>query len=254
MAAKHKFALLALIAVLALIVACIVAYDRFICDSEEGWCRFHLTQIGTALLNYKELHGTFPPAFTCDSAGHPINSSRAEVIPNFWYNFRHDSVSPARDDDAGGPSYDYSEPWNGPKNAKLHLDQKQCPEFQCPSDHPLAAATTNYVAVVGPNTMWPGAVGAAPAADGSDSEKILVLEFPGSDILWMEPRDLSVDQALDLVKSTQDGRRSASPIHYLTVLGAVRTLDPNIDEQSLRKLLERDVPSSHRSTRQIMQE
>ncbi len=130
-------------------------------------------KLDSALLNYKELHGTFPPAFICDPTGHPINSWRTEVVPYFWYNFR-----PGRDDYAGGPGYDYSEPWNGPNNAKLHLDQKPCDVFQCPSDHPPAAATTNYVAIVGPNTLWPGAAELPPLPMAQTTKKFLCSSFP----------------------------------------------------------------------------
>jgi hypothetical protein len=169
-----------------------------------------------------------------------VNSWRTEVITNFWYNFR-----PGRSDYAGGEGYDYTEPWNGPKNSKLHLDKTRCYEFQCPSDSNVEPAITNYVAVVGPNTMWPGVKPAKKAADGSDNDKILVIEVINSDILWMEPRDLTLEQALDAIQPKKGigiGSYHRDGIHYVTVGGALRTLDRNIDRQSLRKLLVRDSP------------
>ena len=195
--------------------------------------------IGFALRNYCDRHGALPPAYLCDKAGKPVNSWRTEVIPYFWYNFR-----PGRDDYAGGEGYDYSEPWNGRKNARLGLEKKRCWEFQCPSDENREPATTDYVAVVGPGTMWPGSKPAKPAPDGSDREKILVIEVIHSDILWMEPRDLTLEQALDAIQPKSGigiGSHHSDGIHYLTVSGAVRTLDPNIDRESLRKLLVRDL-------------
>jgi hypothetical protein len=174
-----------------------------------------------------------------------VNSWRAEVVPNFWYDFR---TGP--DDDVGEAGYDYTEPWNGPKNNHLELDKRRLYEFHCPSADAQEPAITNYVAVVGPNTMWPGFQGAKQAADGSDFDKILVIEVINSDILWMEPRDLTLEQALDAIQPRRGigiGSHHPDGIHYVTVGGAVRTLDRNIDRESLQTLLVReDLGADHR--------
>lgn len=230
---------IASLVLLALIVWLGVSFRRAIEESHSSTCSHNLDMIGFALRNYCDRHGALPPAYLCDKAGKPVNSWRTEVIPYFWYNFR-----PGRDDYAGGEGYDYSEPWNGRKNARLGLEKKRCWEFQCPSDENREPATTDYVAVVGPGTMWPGSKPAKPAPDGSDREKILVIEVIHSDILWMEPRDLTLEQALDAIQPKSGigiGSHHSDGIHYLTVSGAVRTLDPNIDRESLRKLLVRDL-------------
>jgi hypothetical protein len=233
---------------LALIASCGVVGMRAIDESRSLTCRHDLQQIGLALLNYQQLHGAFPPAYLCDKSGKPVNSWRAEVVPYFWHNFR-----PGRDDYAGGPGYDYTEPWNGPNNSKLRygpqsarvpLNKHRCEEFQCPSDCNKEPAIADYVAVVGPNTMWSGCKPVKPAADGSDKDKILVIEIMNSDILWMEPRDLTLEQALNAIqpkKGVGIGSHHRDGIHYVTVGGEVRTLDPNIDRESLRKLFVRDL-------------
>jgi hypothetical protein len=169
-----------------------------------------------------------------------VNSWRTLVIPYFWYAFQSGSYHTG-----GAPGYDYDEPWNGPTNAKrFSLDTVRCWPFQCPSaadrEEP---AITNYVAVVGPNTMWPGFEPAVQAADGSDQDKILVIEVIHSDILWMEPRDLTLEQALDAIQPGNEmgiGAHHGGGIHYVTVGGEVRTLDREIGRESLRKLLVRD--------------
>jgi hypothetical protein len=208
-------------------------------DAQSSTCKHKLKSIGLTLLNYHANHGTFPPAYLCDKAGKPINSWRAEVFPSFAYNFR-----PGRDDYAGGPGYDYAEPWNGPKNAKMNLDKDRWSEIQCRSqDHVSEPAITDYVAVVGPNTMWAGCEPVSAAADGSDKDKILLIEVINSDIVWMEPQDLTLQQALDNIQPKKGigiGSHHRDGIHYFTVGGEVKTLDPNIDRESLRKLLVRD--------------
>ena len=234
---SRRALLLTSLLLLVLIASCSMWVGHLLDQSRSSTCKYNLKAIGLALLNYREMHGTFPPAYQCDKSGKPVNSWRAEVIPSFWYNFR-----PGRDDYAGGPGYDYAEPWNGPKNAKLNLDKERCYEFQCPSDN-QEPAITNYVAVVGPNTMWPGCEPAMPVADGSDQDKILVIEVINSDILWMEPRDLTLEQALDNILPKNGigiGSHHGDGIHYFTVGGVVKTLDPNIDRESLRRLLVRD--------------
>ena len=89
----------------------------------------------------------------------------------------------------------------------------------------------------------PGRKPAKQAVDGSDNDKILVIEVVNSDILWMEPRDLTLEQALDAIQPKTGigiGSRHRDGIHYVTVGGEVRTLDRNIDRESLRKLLVRN--------------
>ncbi|MES1213165.1 MAG: hypothetical protein ABUL64_01125 [Singulisphaera sp.] len=63
--------------------------------------------------------------------------------------------------------------------------------FRCVSDLEAPDGTTNYLAVVGDETIWPP-VGYRNGADLKDgtSNTILVVETTGSNINWLEPRDL----------------------------------------------------------------
>ena len=193
-------------------------------------CQLSLKKIGLALLNYNQRYGCFPPVFLCDRNGKHVNSWRMFAINSgLGYHIRS--------------SYNLSQPWDGPENVRLKLGEWNVREFQCPSDRSQGPAITDYVAVVGPNTMWPGCKAAKPAVDGSDNDKILVIEVIHSDILWMEPRDLTLEQALDAIQPKKGigiGSHHSDGIHYVTVGGAVRTLPSNIDRESLRKLLVRD--------------
>lgn len=235
---RRSVLLLTSLLVLTLIASCSVYCSHVLDQGRSNICSNRLKSIWLSLKSRHSLHGAFPPTYLCDEAGKPINSWRAEVIPDFWYNFR-----PGRSDYAGGEGYNYAEPWDGPKNSKLKLDKHECSEFQCASDEHERPAITDYVAVVGPNTMWAGCEPVTAAADGSDRDKILVIEVVDSDILWMEPRELTLDQALDGLQRKSGiriGSHHRDGIHYVTVGGDVRTLDPNIDRESLRKLLVRD--------------
>lgn len=88
--------------------------------------------------------------------------------------------------------YSFSEPWNGPNNSKL-IGMSRL--FKCPSERSAKLDTTNYVAIVGEGTIWPGAesVRLDDITDGA-SETIMLVEISHSNIHWMEPRDLPIEE------------------------------------------------------------
>ena len=90
--------------------------------------------------------------------------------------------------------YDFTEPWNGPNNRKL--GKTRLTVFECPSVR-HRGVITDYVAVTGPHTAWPGdkATAVEDFSDGT-SKTILLVELANSDIHWMEPRDLTLDEVL----------------------------------------------------------
>lgn len=219
---------------LGLVASCAVLFHYVREEARRLECCNHLKEIGLALRSYHMQYGAFPPAYLCDETGKPVNGWRTFVVPGrLWYNF------PA--------AYNFAKPWDGPENSKLLPRGIKQYQFQCPSAGNQETGITNYVAVVGPNTMWPGCAPAKQAVDGSAEDKILVIEVVNSDILWMEPRDLTLEQALDAIQPKQGvgiGSRHWDGIHYVTVGGEVRKLDPKIDRESLRKLLVRDSPEA----------
>jgi hypothetical protein len=137
------------------------------------------------------------------------------------------------------PAYSFAELWNGPHNSHVPLGWSI---FNCRSLRDEVSPITDYVAVVGPNTLWPGSKSATLAKDGSDNDKILVIEVINSDIHQLEPRDLTLDEALQVIQPKNGigiGSRHKDGIHYVTASGRVRTLDRHIDRESLKKLLTR---------------
>ena len=87
-------------------------------------------------------------------------------------------------------AYNFSEPWNGPNNSKLA--SRMPPMFACPAGGG-SGWTTNYLAVVGPERLWPGdkPVAIRQIRDGV-SNTIAFVEVANSGIQWMEPRDLDI--------------------------------------------------------------
>jgi hypothetical protein len=147
--------------------------------------------------------------------------------------------------------YDYSEPWNGPNNSKLitRLADVYC----CPSDRNHKPGMTSYVAVVGPGTAWPG-TGYSSMQNLHDgtANTIMVVEIINSDIHWMEPRDLPIDELkawLDpshkptLLSSHQSGRIKGGIVVFAD--GHTEFLPHDTTEKRLRALLSpagNDVP------------
>jgi len=181
---------------------------------EARWlkCQGRLKQIGLALLNYHDAHGSFPPAHLTDQDGKPTHSWRLLILPYLNWKEVHDR-------------YNFSEPWNGPSNvalAKTAAGTAEC--FRCPSEHGSHPEWTSYVAVVGPGTLWTG--GPAPPKDAvSGRTRILVVETQESGIHWMEPRDMPYETAVAglLQSSPHSGR-----VHVLLSNGEVATLKEGV--------------------------
>ncbi len=135
-----------------------------------------------ALHNYHTTYGCFPPAFVADKNGKPMHSWRVLLLPNLEC---HDLYR----------RYAFSEPWDGPKNRLLWMEMPHV--YRCPSIRGQNSFSTNYVAVVGPDTVWPGekSVSVENIVDGT-SCTLLIVEVADSDINWMEPRDMTCRQAM----------------------------------------------------------
>ena len=167
-------------------------------------CSNNLKQIALALHNYRDVYGRFPPPYLVDKDGKRAHSWRVLILPFIERQTLY-------------KQYNFSEPWNGPTNAKL-ATSRPFDYYVCPLDtggRAPGATSTSYVAVVGPGTVWaesppdsaappPPSAAAKPAGGVSapkvtlpdPGSKMLVVEVANSPIHWMEPRDLSLDEAL----------------------------------------------------------
>jgi hypothetical protein len=197
----------------------------FIVQAREGGrdtgCKGQLFQYGLALNNYQEAHGHLPPAFLSDNAGTPAHSWRVAYLPD-W-----------PDHELSG-RYDLSVPWNHPRNAALLAFDTPAHFFWCPSGDGRATKFTDYVAVVGPETAWPGGVGLrAEEITDDQAGTILVLEVERSGIHWMEPRDPSLDEVL----ASGLGSSHGSHVNALFADFRVRRIRTGITRATLRALL-----------------
>jgi len=147
--------------------------------SKRTGCLNNLRNISIALHLYHEAYGAYPPAYIADDNGTPMHSWRVLLIGLL------DRPDIAR-------AYRFDEPWNSPHNLKL-ADTVRV--FNCPSQSDKPSLETNYLAVIGEHTFWPGARPRLKeeVTDGPENT-ILLVEVADSGILWTEPRDLHFSQ------------------------------------------------------------
>lgn len=190
-------------------------------------CKYNLMQIGVALHTYHDIWNCFPPVCITDKQDKPMHSWRVSIWPQC-------------ESQPYFAQYDMSEPWNGPKNSRLHVVYP--PYWRCPEDSSSAAGMTNYVAITGPGTGWPGPNQSSRISDFKDglANSIMVVEIRNSDIHWMEPRDLDIRTLQFAINS--DGINSISSRHIggafvLYADGSVEYLSDQETEARLRKMV-----------------
>lgn len=132
--------------------------------------------------------------------------------------------------------YDFSQPWNSPSNQKLAGQMPRLYAFH--DDHRPGLVVTNYSAVVGKDTAWPGPRSRSrdEITDGGDAT-ILFVENLGAQIHWMEPRDLEIE-SMSLTINHSDGLSSKYDRPAVALVdGDLRKIEPSMDPDLLRALL-----------------
>lgn len=142
-------------------------------------CENRMRQIAVALRAYHDKHLTYPPAYTTDAAGNKLHSWRTLILPFMGRENLYQRIA-------------LDEPWDSPRNLVVG---EFLPEFHCDAEVQPPSSKTSYVAVVGPGSVW-DPQSPVKRADITDkkSQTLLIVEWHDSDIRWMEPRDLSVEE------------------------------------------------------------
>lgn len=140
-------------------------------------CKNKLKQLGLALHNFHEQHGSLPSAFTVDEAGAPMHSWRTLILLYIEKDYLHEQ-------------YKFDEPWNSTHNKGLlqTVDVLRC---SWEEEHEFV---TDFFAIVGPSTVWPkqDSISFDEIKDGM-SETIALIQLPHSDVPWSEPTDVVFD-------------------------------------------------------------
>jgi hypothetical protein len=206
-------------------------------DARFAHCQSNLKMLALGLQNFDAQDGGLPPAYLCDEKGTPIHSWQALLVPLIgYYHWRG--------------AYILEEPWDGPTNRECQrwpLRSFQCPSVGNRSQSSInteSRLTIDYVAVAGPDTMWPGRDRVRlPSKGDGNQDTILLIEMPDSDYRCLDPRCPTVEEFIEKIRSpTGKGIRCIHPkgLAYVTVCGEVRWFPPDTDPQTIRHLFKRD--------------
>ncbi len=216
----------------ALVAGCLLGlvagliYFVILPEQRKRVCHDHLVRLGQALHAYEEEHGVFPPAYVEGKDGKPAHSWRVLILPYLGRKDLYDA-------------YHLDEPWDGPNNRKLR--DLIGDVYACPADQGSPTWRTNYVAVVGSQTAWPGphAIRVGEIIDGC-SNTFQVIELPDSDICWMEPRDVVLTDVIPW-NTSRTGPRWGSPhrdvINVLYCDGSVHPIKKTVPRYLIFSLL-----------------
>jgi hypothetical protein len=173
-----------------------------------------------AVVTYFDTHSHYPTAHS-----QARQSWRVLLLPYIEQRELHDD-------------YHLDQPWDGPHNRTLADRMPRMYAF--PDTFKEGRKVANYLAVVGPETIWPGDKPRSELPSDGTSSTILVVENHGLDVPWIEPRDLALaDMSFELQHPHGISSRYKAPA-VLMADSSVRTLGPRIDPRALRALLTAD--------------
>ncbi|MEX2316644.1 MAG: DUF1559 domain-containing protein [Pirellulales bacterium] len=152
--------------------------------SRRNQCMSQLKQLALAIANYESGRKSFPPPFIAGSDGTPLLSWRVSIMPNIELTTLYDQI-------------DRTKAWDDPVNLPLFSTPHDL--MQCPS-RLSTGASADYCAVVGPRTAWPES-GRRRLSDFKDdlATTILLIESHSIGSNWAEPRNLTFDEAVELL-------------------------------------------------------
>lgn len=201
---RHEVSLvgcLVIISAIILIIALLLpAVHSVRALSRVTQCEYNLKNIAMALLNHESQHGTLPPASQKDSTALK-NSWRVSILPELECADLYEKL-------------DLSKSWDD--RANQAVTSVGIMVFQCPN-HGIGS-TTDYFAIVGPQTAWPesGSRSIREIKDGP-ANTILLVEAGGRGVQWAEPRDLTFEEAVELLSqppSENDGHLVENGFFY----------------------------------------
>jgi hypothetical protein len=204
-------------------------------------CAVDAKSLALSFASYLNAHrGCLPPPFIEDQETGQRHSWRVLLLPNRTYDFVYGC-------------YSFHDSWESARNSEVG----RTPQYACCA-HSTSPEMTNYVAVVGKDTLWPEPAKPAeyeyitvgendtrwPAPKGTHvppecRNKIMLVELVKSTIPWMEPRDVTLDEFIDAIKQNPKGEfynKYVNGIRAIDASGQVRVIDPYDDIDKIRDM------------------
>lgn len=219
---------LAVIALIVIAVAMLLPATRSAPEaSRRNACLNNLKQIGLALQNYADVHGHYPPAYTTDDAGNRLHSWRTLILPYMEQQRLFERI-------------DLTKPWNDPANAeaaRAALVTYQCPSLPVDEED---ATLTNYLAVVGDDTVLRAGESRTPEEIGDVSRQALMVIEVREDkaVHWMSPEDIDAESLLAAWSGEKHlSHHSGDVTNALFADGRCHSLNPTLDPAALRAMI-----------------
>lgn len=185
----------------------------------------NLQLLACAMMNYRDLYGSWPPARTVDKNGKPLHSWRTLLLPFLGEADLYKKI-------------DLNEPWDSQTNLPFHAIDLA--PFRSPAEDPLFHGACFWSVVMGEDTLFPfsGSVSEKDLPKGSASV-ILIVERPDP-VHWMDPnRELTWDQ-IERSVDFPIGKPNQPVALVLFTDGSIRKISSRIDRDLLLKLLRRE--------------
>jgi prepilin-type processing-associated H-X9-DG protein len=186
-----------------------------------------LRQIGLALHQYHQDHGSFPPAVVYDEDGKPLYSGRVLLLPYL-------------NQEALYEQFDKDKAWNSPEN--LALSQTLIPIFTDPASANSPLGQTDYLFLSGKGAVFEAGK-TTKINDVTDglSNTLVVVEVQNSGINWAEPRDVGISQPMSLPAGNHPGGNNV-----LFADGSVRFVSKSANPTIIREMTTKDGGESAR--------
>ncbi|WP_166821817.1 DUF1559 family PulG-like putative transporter [Thalassoroseus pseudoceratinae] len=184
----------------------------------------NMKHLGIAMHNYHDVHGQFPPPVITGPDGKTPVSWRVAILPYIEANELH-------------KQYHFDEPWDSEHNKKL-LDQM--PSVYRHPDDETESTNTSYFAIVGEKTAFGPKDGDgirfADIFDGSSNTWMIV--EAKKKVPWTKPDDIAYDP--EAKKLPVFGGWYKDGFHAAFCDGAVRFIEKTLEDETVRKLIERN--------------
>lgn len=208
----------------------------------------NLKLLALAFHNFHDAYNTFPPAAVIGPDGKPWHSWRVLVLPFLEENGLYEQ-------------YDFSQPWDSPKN--LAVAKKMPKVFRDPAREGPPDTFADYAAITGEDAIFqPGVatmksaddfpacltagkkVGFASVTDGTSNTIAFATVDPARKIPWTKPEDVVLDDAfpgigkpagIGAIHPLGDARGGLAAFAD----GSIQTLADSLDVDTLRPFLTR---------------
>jgi hypothetical protein len=217
--------LLAVVGIAGLLIALLLPAVRT--SGEAGRrmaCSNHLKQIALGLLEYQDVYGSLPPAYTVDANGKPLHSWRTLILPYVEQKVLYEQI-------------DLTKPWNDPANkAAFETSLSRRSLYQCPAGD-IPHGHTTYLAVVAPGGCFLPTQSRKLAEITDDTDRtLMVIEVPvARAVHWMSPVDATEELVLSAASADQPSHPGGTQSAFVS--GRIMYLPARTTAEKLRALI-----------------